>query len=454
MTTTRRKLLHGALAAGAAYLSRPRFAAAASRTPYGGRVVLRVPWPLGRIDPHRLDDAAAACFGEAVFDTLYVETDPGVFAPSLAETMPEPAGSRWRVRLRAGVRFASGARLDARAAAASIERARAHDAGPWLAVVPAPKVEDGALVFQVPSHDPKDLVRALASPLTAVVPPGFAPEQPDGTGPFRARIEADALLLARSTSAAGGPAFLDAIRVAHAPDLAASLRAFESGTDDVGWLGSFLHEPRADSVSFDAGTIGWAVLRTGRDAGSLDVPGTAQALADAVPYDALKALAVGPAWTSAPAFAPAAWSGPPCELWVREDAAWLADVGRALAASLSVPSHEVTLRLATAADIADRKASRSFSLMLDVVRPLAFNEWGGALALATANDVAAARALAHHRPREGLAPRVVTRTMRLGVVGEVRVTGGRARGLTLPRSASGRGIDWGDAFWARPSPGT
>ena len=451
MTATRRDLLRGALAAAAAsVLSRPGLAGAGGRTPYGGRVVLRVPWPLGRIDPHRLDDAAAACFGEALFDTLYAETETGAFAPSLAESMPESAGSRWRVRLRSGVRFASGARLDARAVAASIERARAHDASPWLTAVPPPKVEDGALVFQVPSHDPKDLMRALTSPLTAVVPPGFAPEQPDGTGPFRAtRVDGEALLLARNPSAAGGPAFLDAISVARAPDLAASLRAFESGTDDVGWLGSFLHEPRADSVSFDAGTIGWVVLRTGRDAGALDVPGTAQALADAIPYDALKALAIGPPW----AFAPAAWSGAPCELWVREDAAWLAEVGRTVAASLSTPSHEVVLRPATAADLADRKASRGFGLMLDVVRPLAFTEWGGAIALATANDPGAARELARHRPRDGLAPRVVTRTMHLGVVGEIRVVGGHARGLTLPRSRGSRGLDWGSAFWARPSPG-
>jgi peptide/nickel transport system substrate-binding protein len=451
MTTSRRELVRGALAAGAScLLGRARLAAAAGRTPYGGRVALRVPWPLGRVDPHRLDDAAAACFGEALFDTLYAETEPGAFAPSLAESAPEPAGSRWRVRVRSGVRFASGARLDARVVAGSIERARSHDAGAWLAALPAPRVEDGALVFQVPSHDPRDLVRALASPLAAVVPPGFAPEQPDGTGPFRAtRVDADALLLARNTSAAGGPSFLDAITVARAPDLAASLRAFESGTDDMGWLGSFLHEPRADSASFDAGPIGWAVLRTGRDAGALDVPGTAQALADAVPYDALKALAVGPPWASVSA----AWSGPPCDLWVREDAAWLVDVARAVAASLSVPAHEVTPRPATPAEVADRKASRSFALLLDVVRPLAFDEVGAAIAIATANDPAAAHAFATHRPREGLLPRVVTRTMRLGVVGEIRVTGGRARGLTLPRSPSGRGIDWGNAFWARPSPG-
>jgi len=447
---TRRELLFAALAGASCLVWRSRSAAGASRTAYGGRVELRVPWPLGRVDPHRLDDAAAACFGEALFDTLYAETEPGTFAPSLAESAPEPAGPRWRVPLRTAVRFASGARLDARAVAASIERSRSHDGGPWLAAIPPPKVEEDALLFQVPSRDPRDLVRALASPLTAVVPPGFVPEQPDGTGPFRTtRADADALFLTRNPTAANGPPFLDAIHIARAPDLAASLRAFERGTDDVGWLGSFLHEPRQDSASFDAGVIGWAVVRTGRDAGSLDVPGMAQALSDAVPYDALKALAVGPPW----AFVAGAWSGPPCDLWIREDAAWLLEVGRAVAASLSTPSHEVTVRAATPAEVADRKASRSFALMLDSVRPLAFTEWGGAIALATANDPAAARALAHHKPREGLAPRVVTRTMRIGVVAEIRASGGRARGLTLPRSPGGRGIDWGDAFWARPSPG-
>ena len=55
----------------------PRAARASARTPYGGRLVLHAPWPLAAIDPHRIDDATAAFFGPAVFDTLYARDPDG-----------------------------------------------------------------------------------------------------------------------------------------------------------------------------------------------------------------------------------------------------------------------------------------------------------------------------------------------------------------------------------------
>jgi hypothetical protein len=36
--------------------------------------------------------------------------------------------------------------------------------------------------------------------------------------------------------------------------------------------------------------------------------------------------------------------------------------------------------------------------------------------------------------------------MRIGVVGELRLQGGRAPDIVLPPSPWGRGIDWGNAF--------
>ena len=84
----RRELLAGAASLALVSLVTP-VARARGRTPYGGRVVLHAPWPLGALDPHRLDDPAAAFFGEAVFDTLYARDDAGAFVPSLAEGDPE-----------------------------------------------------------------------------------------------------------------------------------------------------------------------------------------------------------------------------------------------------------------------------------------------------------------------------------------------------------------------------
>jgi peptide/nickel transport system substrate-binding protein len=428
----------GLLAAAASLVVTSGGARAAGRMRYGGRLEIHVPWPLGRVDPHRLDDMAAACFGEALFDTLYARDEGGAIVASLAEGDPELERSSLRVRLRAGVRFASGATLDARAVAESIERARSRDAAAWLLDVPPARVDGEALVFA--GHDAKHLVRALASPLLSVVPPHFTPERPDGTGPFRAQALPNGLRLARNPIAAGGPAYLDAIDLDHATDLATSLRAFESGADDVGWLGSFLHEPRTGARSFDGGAVAWAVLRTGHDAGPLDAPGTAQALADGVPYAALAPLVVGPAWPQGPA----RWTGAPCELLTRDDAPWLAEVARAVASALSTPSHEVTPRVAPAPEAMARRAARSFALMLDVTRPAGPGELGTLLGLAGADDATTAARLARHPPR-GTPPRVATRTMRTGVLGEVRLQGGRAPDVALPPSRWGRGIDWGSA---------
>jgi peptide/nickel transport system substrate-binding protein len=440
-----------ALLWGAASIASPSFgsvvgmgeALARGRTPYGGRLALHVPWPVGSLDPHRIDDACAALFGDALFDTLYARGDSGEIIPSLAEADPEPEGTSLRVTLRTDLRFASGTPLDARAAAVSIARARSRDASAWLADVPAPRVDRNGLVFAL--RDPRRLARALASPLAAIVPARFNPERPDGSGPLRAEVQSGALLLVRNMHAASGPAFLDSIEARRAPDLVTSLRAFESGADDVGWLGSFLHEPRPGARSFDAGAVGWAILRTGRDAGALDARGTAQALADGVPHAALVSLVVGPAWDQGSA----QWTGGPCELLVREDAPWLVEVARALAAALSSPSHEVVPRTLPAAELTQRRAARSFVLMLDIARPAGPGAFGALIGLATADDPASAVALVRHPPRGDLAPRIATRTMRLGVVGEIRLQGGRARDVVLPSSPWGRGVDWGSAFRTR-----
>jgi peptide/nickel transport system substrate-binding protein len=441
---SRRALLGGGTGLMVASLA-ARSSMASGRAPYGGSLILHAPWPLASIDPHRIDDAAAALFGEALFETLYAHDAAGGIAPCLAEGDPELDGTTLRVKLRTGVSFASGAALDARAAVASIARARSHGAGAWLSETPPPRVEGNTLVFA--TQDASKLARALASPLVAVVSPRFSPQKPDGTGPFRARLDAGALVLTRNTLAAGGPALLDEIEVRRAADLVTSLRAFESGDDDVGWLGSFLHEPRQGARAFDAGAVAWAILRTGSEAGPLDTPGMAQALADAVPHAALAPLVVGAPWPSGVAH----WTGTPCDLLVRDDSPWLVDVARAVAVALSSPTHEVTPRPVPSAELARRRTTRGFSVLLDVARPASPHGLGALLGLATADDPASAAALLRHPPRGDVVPRTATRTMRVGVVGEVRLQGGRASDVVLPTSTGGSGVDWGSASRTRRS---
>jgi peptide/nickel transport system substrate-binding protein len=172
----------------------------------------------------------------------------------------------------------------------------------------------------------------------------------------------------------------------------------------------------------------------------------AQALADGVPHASLASLVVGPPWGQQ---ASAQWTGASCDLVVRDDAPWLMEVARAVSVALSTPSHEVTARALPWPDVLQRRAQRAFTLMIDFARPAGPGPLGALLGLAAADDPASAIALARHPPRRDLAPRAVTRTMRVGVVGEVRLQGGRAPDVVLPGSPWGYGLDWAGAFRAR-----
>ncbi len=112
------------------------------------------------------------------------------------------------------------------------------------------------------------------------------------------------------------------------------------------------------------------------------------------------------------------------------------------------------MRGVSAAQIAQLRASRAFSLLIDVARPLAATALGGFVGLATADDVDTVADVAAHAPRldertpSGPSPRALGRTMRVGVLGEVRVQGARAPEVWLPPSFGG-GFDLGDACRAR-----
>lgn len=437
----RRSLLEATLAAGIGLspLASLGLAHARGRTSVGGRIALRVPWPVLAIDPHRLEDATAGIFGEAIFDTLYARDESGAFVASLAEADPEPEGASLRVRVRTGLRTARGKAFEARDAAGAIARSRTLGGRAWLVDVPAPKIDGRSLVFAM--RDASRLVRALASPIVAMVPTGFTPEAPDGTGPMMHTTRGNTLVLARNVLAARGPSYLDEVVVQAAPDLAASLRAFESGADDLGWLGSGLHEPRAGSRPFDFGAAGWAVLFTGRDAGTWDAPGVAQRICDGLPPARLSYLALGPAWTTEPE---EGWGGAPTSLYVREDAPWLVELAKAIAATISRPSHEVSAKTVPALEIAQRRNARNHTLALDVVRPVAPGSFAAMIALATADNSLRASELVQHPPKLGeIPPRTMTRTMHCGVVGEIRVQGGRAPNVQLATSSTTSGFDLG-----------
>lgn len=437
--TRRQALVAAGVLVSQALLARPILAR--GRIALGGRLSLRVPWPVAAIDPHRLDDAAALFFGLCLFDSLYAVDASGAISPALAESLPEPSPTGVSVALREGVRFASGKRLTARDVSASIARARASGANGWLDPVGAVRVtRSGALALGGRAVD--RVARALASPLTAIVPEGFAPERPDGTGPFAARRQGDALVLGRNRFAAQGPSFLDELSISPAADLGASLRAFESGEDDLGWLGLGLHEPRRGAVPFDAGLLGWAILRTGDQAGRWNAPGVAQRLADGIEPARLAHLGVR---ADSPAQPDDGWGGAPTALLVRADSPWLVELARAVAVALSRPGHEVTVSPVAAAELGAARSSRAYGLALDLVRPFDQTPLGAYVALVTSEDPVRGAQLARRPPLGGAAgtPRVTGRLLRVGVVADVRLQGGRMPDLVLPPGPSGVGVDFG-----------
>ncbi len=385
-----------------------------------------MPWPVTGVDPHKLEDPMAAFFGEALFDTLYAK-EGDAFVASLAESDPEPDGPSLRVKLRGGLRTGKGASIDPRDVVASLARARNAGARGWLADIPQPRVDGRSLVF--PVKDSARLVRALAAPVCAIVPSSFSSDAPDGTGPFRVTTRGDATTLSRNPLAARGPAFLEEVSVRAAGNREASLRSFEAGTDDLGWHGLGIGGERRDAKTFDAGSVGFAVLYTGRDANDWDAPGVAQRVCDSVLPSRVKEFNLGPDWT---ADASQGWGGPVTSIIVRDDAPWLVDLANAVAVLISRPGHEVTVKPVN--DLASRRAARNFGLCLDIVRPCGPGAFGAMMGLTTADNPTRAGELALHPPKlaSDTSARTMTRTLRCGVVGEIRVQGGRASDIHIP----------------------
>lgn len=410
------------LGVGAAFAA-PGLAARAAlgmdRVAPGGRLRLSVPLALSNFDPHDAASLDAAVFGSALFDTLYALDDQGRPYPTLAKSLPETSARGVTIELREGLRTAADKPFDVKDATFSVERARAGAAARLLAGFDA--IRFAAAAKNAKGREPpkgagEDVVRlatALAHPATALVPRGFSPARPDGTGAFRARPAGDGVVLERNPRAARGPAFLESIGVRRAVDLAGALRAFEAGEADVGWLSSGLHQARTKAKRFDAGPIGLVLLATGQQLGTWSAPGVAQSVLDSGDRSALAALGVHALPGAASARASGAgWQGPSADVLVDADATQLVAIARALVEILGGERRGLRVVPTAPAEIARVRRSGDFALLVDFVRSTGARDHLRAVltrAGATASD---------GEPLGG-----VTRRLRLGVVGQLHVEG-------------------------------
>ena len=127
----------------------------------------------------------------------------------------------------------------------------------------------------------------------------------------------------------------------------------------------------------------------------------------------------------------------------------MGELGRTVSSLLSQPGHEVLLRAASAAEIAHRRSLGTFSLLLGIVRPFSAAALGSHIALAAAADPKNALELMRHPPRlSHFEPRLVTRTLTLGVLGELRVMGAHAPDVRLARNQTMEGWDLGASYRA------
>jgi peptide/nickel transport system substrate-binding protein len=424
---SRRLLLGSAAAALGASLTCARSASALGRTRLGGKFAFSVPFAIRSLDPHDFSDPLAALFGHALFDSLYVHDKRGLTL-GLAEALPEREGTAVVVRLRGGLRTANGKALDARDVVASLKRARGRGAAAWLDPLGAPAVSSkDALAVVFPKASPSSALLALSSPLLAIVPRDFDARAPDGTGAFGATLKDKQLTLTRNANAAMGPAFLESLTVREAADLRDSLRDFEVGRGDLGWLGTGLFSGRPEAEKFDHGAVASFVLVSGAT-GPLPKPGELQKVVDSIPRAALAHLGLGPLPAGSAA---AAYAGPPVELWV-EPSAHLVEIADAIATALSAKDHEITVKQGARSDIAARRHRGEAFLSLHAIRPLGTQALPATAHVALIEDPSRTTLAT-----TGASPRDATGSTRVAVVGELRVAGGKTPDLVLSAHARG-----------------
>lgn len=254
----------------------------------GPPTVLRIAYqhPMVTLDPHGHDDSMTGHLLSAVYETL-VSLSPGRgVEPALARDWTTPDDTTWRLRLRPGVLFHDGSPVTVDDVIYSIERVRGDERSAVIsnleAVTEVKRVADADDAIEVRTAAPVPLLLGRLANL-AIVPQGFDPATPIGTGPYRWRGQVgEEFVLEGWPQYWGDPAPIQEVRVrfVSSEELAARPELLEV-LDCV---------PRASSrfLSANLPREGWRVARTrsvstlilGMDIGNspLDDPRVRQAI--------------------------------------------------------------------------------------------------------------------------------------------------------------------------------
>lgn len=207
----------------------------AARPRYGGTLRVAVEGVIRGLDPSTVaataaDVSAARQILPLVFETLLTVNPKGGLAPGLAIAWEGDAtANRWRLALRHGVRLHDGTVLDA-AQVAAVLRA-GHPAWRISAGADAVTIESGEAATSGPRRDA--VLWALADPRSAIAvgrPAGLW----IGTGPFKVdRLEPGRLTLAANDAHWAGRPFVDTVQVAMDRSPAARRADLEAGRLDL-----------------------------------------------------------------------------------------------------------------------------------------------------------------------------------------------------------------------------
>ena len=196
---------------------------------------------LGPVDPHRPtgDFGVKLANQFNVFEALTKQSNEGSVEMRLAEsvTPDDDTATVWTIKLKKGVKFHNGNELKAEDVIFSLKRIRepgTMTAGHIGPVKSFDKVDDHTV--RVVLEAPRSWFPiGLSDPFSVILPAGYDPKAPVGTGPFRYGevIQSQSVTFDRFDKYHGTPALLDSVVLRPFEDAPAMLNALQSGQIDI-----------------------------------------------------------------------------------------------------------------------------------------------------------------------------------------------------------------------------